>query len=502
MAVQGVSGVVEGLDLDKGLRKGSLGLWSTVSLGLASTGPAYSLAATLGYVVLAVGSGAPIVMLLAFIPMWLTAVAYRELNEVIPDCGTTFTWATKAFGPKTGWMGGWGIAIAGIIFMTSAAQVSANYLYNLLGMQDMTANRWVMLLTGSAFVALMTWITYRGIEGAAKLQYAMVGLQVVSLVLLSVVSLIAVADGAGVSGVSFMPTLDWFNPFGIESWSAFVQGFLLCLFIYWGFDTTLAVNEETDDVTKTPGRAAVISTILLMGIYVLVTIASLSYLGADALSSPANADDIFAVWAEPVLGEFGAKLLAFTVLVSAVSAMMTTILPTARGTLSMAVYRAIPKRFAVVHPKYMTPSFSTLMMGVVSIALFLGLSLVSDNVLQDTVASTSLAIAFYYGMTGWSAVWYFRKQSFRNGPKMLFNKFIFPLLGAVILTFAFVQSAWDSAKPDYGLTTIGGIGGVFVVGIGSLLLGVVLMIVTMRFMPAFFRGETLTHDSPVLVPDE
>ena len=111
MAIEGFSEVDNDLELDKGLRKGALGLWSTVNLGLASTAPAYSLAATIAYVVMAVGYQAPIVMLLAFIPMWLTAVAYRELNSVIPDCGTTFTWAAKAFGPKTGWMGGWGINI-------------------------------------------------------------------------------------------------------------------------------------------------------------------------------------------------------------------------------------------------------------------------------------------------------------------------------------------------------------------------------------------------------
>ncbi len=501
MAIEGYS-EVDDLELDKGLRKGALGLWSTVNLGLASTAPAYSLAATIAYVVMAVGYQAPIVMLLAFVPMWLTAVAYRELNSVIPDCGTTFTWAAKAFGPKTGWLGGWGIAIAGIIFMTSAAEVSAIYFYSLIGLPEVTSNRFAMLATGSVFVAIMTYITYRGIEGAAKLQYAMVALQIFSLGLLSVVSLVAVASGDGFSDLSLIPQLSWFNPFEIGSWTAFVQGFLLCLFIYWGFDTTLAVNEETDDATTTPGRAAVLSTIFLMVIYVVVTLAALSYLGLDALSSEQDADDIFAVWAEPVLGVFGAKLLAFTILVSTISSMMTTILPTARGTLAMAVYRAIPARFAVVHPRYMTPSFSTLMMGVVSISLFIGLSLISSNVLQDAVASTSLAIAFYYGLTGWAAVWFFRKQSLGHGAKELFNKFIFPLAGALILTYALLQSAYDSINPDYGYTTIWGIGGVFVIGIGSLALGGVLMVVTMMFMPDYFHGKTLHHDTPVLVPEE
>ena len=279
-----------------------------------------------------------------------------------------------------------------------------------------------------------------------------------------------------------------------------MQGILLCLFIYWGFDTALAVNEETDDAEKTPGRAAVISTILLMIIYVTVTVAGVAYLGTPDPDSDA-VSDIFVVWAAPVLGTWGAKLLALAVLISAVSSMMTTILPTARGTLSMAVYRALPRRFAVVHPKYLTPSFSTLMMGVVSVALYIGLNLFSRNVLEDTVTSTSFAIAFYYGLTGWSAVWYFRKMSF-SSPRAFFYKFLCPLLGAIILTGALVQSAIDSFNPDYGSTSMMGIGGVFVIGVGSLVLGAVLMVITSWFLPDYFRGETLRADTPVLVPEE
>ena len=78
----------------KGLESGPLGLWGNVTIGLASTAPAYSLAATLGYVVLEVTDRAPAMFILAFIPMLLVAVAYRELNRAAPDCGTTFTWGT------------------------------------------------------------------------------------------------------------------------------------------------------------------------------------------------------------------------------------------------------------------------------------------------------------------------------------------------------------------------------------------------------------------------
>jgi amino acid transporter len=108
----------------KGLRSGVLGLGSGLVIGIASTAPAYSLAASLGLIVVLVGTKAPAVMLVAFVPMCLIAVAYRELNRSEPDCGTTFSWAARAFGPRTGWLGGWVVAAACVIVMANLAQVA------------------------------------------------------------------------------------------------------------------------------------------------------------------------------------------------------------------------------------------------------------------------------------------------------------------------------------------------------------------------------------------
>ena len=92
----------------KGLKPGALGLLPPPIIATASVAPAYSIAATLVFVVVAVGVQSPIVAILAFVPMLLTSIGYSELNKADPDCGTTFTWATRTFGPRTGWAGGRG----------------------------------------------------------------------------------------------------------------------------------------------------------------------------------------------------------------------------------------------------------------------------------------------------------------------------------------------------------------------------------------------------------
>ena len=118
--------------LDKGLKAGAIGLVSTIVIGVASTAPGYSLAASLGFVTESSGAQAPAVLWLAFVPMLFIAYAYRELNNEVPDCGTTFTWGTKAFGPWVGWLGGWGVAVAGMVVLANLAQIGGIYFWALV----------------------------------------------------------------------------------------------------------------------------------------------------------------------------------------------------------------------------------------------------------------------------------------------------------------------------------------------------------------------------------
>ena len=488
----------------KGLAAGTLGLWGSTVIGLASTAPVYSLVATLGFVVLAVGAQAPIAFVLAFIPMLFIAFAYRELNNDVPDCGTTFTWATKAFGPWVGWMGGWGVAVAGMVVLANLAQIAGIYLWALIGDGSLADNYFLVTATGVVFIAAMTWVSWRGVEIGERIQNILLGFQYLALAIFVIAALWGFFSGSAPDPTPF--DWAWFNPLGFTDWAGFTQAILLALFIYWGWDTCLALNEETRDPKRIPGRAALLTTVILLVTYVGVTIAAMMYAGlgdsGTGLGNEANADDFFLAIKDGLLGPFG-WVLVVAVMISAISSTQTTILPTARGTLAMAAYRALPKKFSTVHPVYKTPSFSTLVMGIVAIVYYIGMSLISDDILQDSILSLGLAIAFYYAITGYACVWYFRKELFTSA-RNFFYRFLFPLLGALILTYAFVQSAIDMYSVDYGYTVLLGIGGTFVLGIGALAFGVLLMFLWFAFPGSkpFFRGESLNRDTPVLVPED
>ena len=488
---------------DKGLRAGALGLFGNVVIGLSAVAPAYSLAATLGFVVAAVHEKAPAMFVLAFIPMLLIAFAYRELGDDTPDCGTTFTWGTKAFGPWVGWIGGWGLAVSAIIVLANVAEIAGVYLLMFLNLDSWAETLWIKVLLGCILIVMMTWVSIRGILISERMQNVLIIIQFGVLISASVIALFKVGfDKAGPQAID--PSLSWLWPSGLSA-SSIAEAVILCIFIYWGWDACLAIGEETKDSAKTPGRAAVITTIILVCTYVLVAYAIQSFAGFGeegiGLNNPDNTDDVLTILGDPVAGSVMASLLLLTVSISALSSTQSTILPTARGTLSMAVYGAIPKRFARIHPRYMTPAFGTAVMGASALMFYLVLSLVSEDTLGDSIASLGLAVAFYYGITAYACVWYFRRtllQSARN----LFFRGIFPLIGALAMTWAFIQSAIDMYAVDYGSTSVGNVGGVFIMGVGMLVLGIPLMLLCFAFGPKdFWKGKTLNADTEVKVPD-
>ena len=425
---------------DKGLKVGALGLGSAIVIGVASTAPGYSLASGLGLVTSEVGFQAPAVLLVAFLPMLFIAAAYKYMNKVDPDCGTTFTWVTRAFGPKSGWMAGWGLLMADLIIMPNLAGISGKYLFLLFGADGVADSTFWQTFVGVLFILAMTWICVIGIELNAHTQMGLLGAEVLVLILFAIFAL---------SKGDLTPQLSWLNPLNIKNdagdfnWGALAAGINASLFIYWGWDTAVAVNEECSDADKTPGRAALISTLILVFNYVLVGVAAVSVAGPDFLSN--NSDDVLDVAGRQVFGSSGFgtfmdKMLVIAVLSSAAASCQTTILPAARGTLSMGVHKAIPARFAETHPRYLTPTFSTWLFGGLSVAWYLLLTAISKatgaSVLESSVAAVGLAIAFYYGITGYAAVAYFRRYILSN-VKTFFLVGVSSLLGALMLTFSF-----------------------------------------------------------------
>jgi amino acid transporter len=371
-------------------------------------------------------------------------------------------------------MGGWAIIVADVLVMANLAQIAGLYSFLLVGWQSAADSTLAVTIVGVVWIMIMTAICYIGIELSARTQVGLLGAEVVTLAAFVVVALIKVAGGdAGPHAVD--PSLSWLNPFAIHDFSALVSGVLLGIFIYWGWDSTVTVNEESADPTEGPGKAAVLATIILLVIYVLVSIAAQAFAGPKELID--NADDVLSALGTEVFGSPLDKILIIAVLTSAAASTQTTILPTARTSLSMAYAKAMPSSLARIHPRHLTPSVSTVLMGALSIVWYVFLTIVSTNILADSLLALGLMIAFYYALTGFACTWYYRRELTRSVKSFLLIG-VAPMLGGLILAAVFFKSCYDLSKPansDSGDSWIG-LGPPLVIGVGFLLFGVVLML--------------------------
>ncbi len=480
---------------DKGLSSGSVGLVAAVFIGISCIAPAYTLSGALGPTASAVGEHMPAILLVGFIPMLLVAVGYRELNAAMPDSGTTFTWATRAFGPWIGWMGGWGLLAATVLVLSNLAGIAVDFFYLAVAqllrrpdLADLAANVPVNIATCLVFMVAACYISYRGIEATKSFQYVLVAFQVVVLVWFSASAWLHVQNGTAFDG--HLPSLEWFNPFGVGSMSAFAAGVSLSVFIYWGWDVVLTMSEESTSSSVTPGRAATATIGIIVALYLLVATATLAYAGTGTgefgLGNEGIQENILAALAGPIMGP-AAIAMSLAVLASSTASLQSTFVSPARTMLAMGFYGALPRRFASISPRFQSPGYATFVSAAVSFGFYAVMRVISEAVLWDTITALGMMVCFYYGITALACVWYFRREAFSSA-NTAFTRFVCPLLGGVLLLMFFVTTSIDSMDPEYGSgSSLFGLGLVFVLGVVILLLGVASMLVMRTLNPAFFR---------------
>jgi amino acid transporter len=468
------------------LKKGAISYLSNIVIGVASTAPAYSLAATVGFVVLigGIGGHTPAVIIVSFIPMFCIAAAYNAMNKVDPDCGTTFSWVTRSMGAGWGWVIGWTVIFSDIVVNANQAQIAGTYGFTLFGLHGAAASTVDVTILGVVFIILLTWICWKGIELSARTQQLLLGFEMAILLIFAVVALIKVYTSSPAHSSHIQ--LDWFNPFSL-SFGALVEGMLLGVFLYWGWDTGVSVNEESENSDSGPGRSAVVSTIVLIGIYLLVSVAAQAYSGTKYLANNPRRH----LRRGP--GGRGPRLAA---------------LPAhdlgadlghgghpdddpaggALGAVDGPAWR-IPRTFASIHARNLTPGPATLWAGALSVIWYVAIVNLSSNVLGDCVAGLGFLVCIYYGFTGFACTWFYRHELFRSMRNFV-TLALLPTFGGLVLMGILIKGAIyygheinDYSPPFLGLGVPDWIG---ILGLGS---GIVLMLIQRVRAPGFFRRE-------------
>ena len=342
---------------------------SNLVIGVASTAPAYSLAATLGFIVAIQGVGvhAPAVLLVSFVPILFVSLGYRYLNKADPDAGTTFAWTTRAFGPWIGWINGWAIFVADVIVMASLAVIAAQYtflLFNwnygvqldgvwlIVGAVDLDRADDLDLLPGHRALGRdpglpaqrrdrrssrcsRSWRSSRSTPDSAAAARS-----TPSCVVVQPVRPVASARSSPACCSASSST---------------------------GAGTRVSPSTRSR-ATRRRARARPPSSRRFCSLLIyLVVAASAQAFARHEVPRRRTRTTCSSALGQGVFGSPWYKLLIIAVLTSASASTQTTILPTARTTLSMAQWGRSRTRSGKIHPRYLTPTVSTLGMGALSV---------------------------------------------------------------------------------------------------------------------------------------
>lgn len=482
----------------KGLAGGNVGMVGAIIMGLSCVAPAYSLSAALGQIATTSGLQTPLIIVAGFIPMMLVAYGYRELNRAMPDAGTVFTWCARAFGPWVGWMAGWGMIACYVLVLSNMGGLAVDFFYRMIA--DVTGAGWVIGLAQNAltnsltclvFVGLGAWISCLGMEAGERFQTGLVVFQCVALMGFALSAFVVARSG---HAFDYTPVrAAWFNPLHINGLNGLTAGVSLSVFLFWGWDVILTMNEETQHAHTTPGTAAGLTIVITMLLYVVAAMGALVYCGLGTgrfgLGNPAIQANVFQGISTPIMGR-AATLMSACIFTSSFASLQSTMISPSRTLLAMGHYRALPPVLARLSANKV-PAVAVLVSAGISWVFYAAVKGVSTHFIADTVAAIGMIICFYYAITAFATPWYFRRQVLQSGRNALFQG-VLPFAGGVVLSVIFVTTFLSSLDPAYGSGSVWhGINVVFLIAAGILAIGLGAMLACARTMPAFFRGQIL-----------
>ncbi len=429
-----------------------INLLDSIFLGIGGTSPALSIAAVAATLIGATGNLAPASIFYSGIMIFGIALSFIHLNKLKTDDGASFTWVTQIFGKTLGFLSGWAVMLASVIYLVSAATPAASGVLGIID-EDLTKNNTLLAIVGVTILTIINLIILRGLRFASKIETFVTSLSLITMVALIVGSLYHfILNGSGP-----MPSF----PFLITAFTkdSFVSGTLIAIFFFWGWDVAMNVGEETNG--KSTGATKSVSTVVLvvafltmlsmMAIYVTLPPEQIAGSGANVIFDIANI-----IFPAP----FGA-IAVITILLSSIGAIEASVLQFIKTLFSMSKAGSLHPRYQAMYKKWNSPWLAILIIWAASSLLFV-LSLQSHSaayIIGASVNAICLQVAFYYSMTGFACAWHYRKETSRI--RAYFLKVIWPLFSAVFLVGI---SAYSMKMLD--VTTI-------TIGVGSIVFGLI-----------------------------
>jgi len=344
------------------LEPNAIGVTQDTVIGMASSAPAGTLAATLAALAGAAAYGSGPVLLLCAIPMIIIANSYRRLNLWTANAGASFEWVGRSINPYLGFLTGWLMVVGYIIGTVAEVVVLGPAVLAVFGSNS--TSQWAAIGIDTALCLVMLVVAVVGIKLTARTQLTMAAIEYAIIIGFAIWGLVWVI---GHHHGTYPITSGWFSLSGVGGKGSLAAALLIAVYDYSLWDGTLYVNEEVKRRRENPGRAAMIAVALLAVLYTLVQVGLQGVVSPDRLQNNSSTAMVYVAGA---LGGAGwAKVMALAIALSVTAATGTGIVLTSRIVYGMASHRTLPPVLGNVSPRYRTPAVASNVVGLLIIAV-------------------------------------------------------------------------------------------------------------------------------------
>ncbi|MBU6397158.1 MAG: APC family permease [Rhodospirillales bacterium] len=441
------------------LRENSLSFFESLVLGVAGSGPANAIALAMGSLIGIAGLLSPLYILVFAVPMLGIAMAYKGLNRRGAHAGAAFKWVGQAFGKFNGFMSGWALITAQMIFIISGVVPLSTAILDFIN-PSLVNNVALTTALSAVWFLLIVGVIMFGIKLTSYLQVVMLSFEIVVLLIIGAA---AIVHGHATS---------FANPFSFHLYSpsylihhfsgqSFAASALVVVFLYWGWDVTANLGEETrngEHAAGNGGLSGVIATIFLYSLYAAAALILFTMAQTQNFSS----NLLYQISIASGLGRTGGLIASIAVIFSSAATVQTGMLQVTRTLFAMGRDGALPHYLGKVSAKTQSPLQATYWLIGAGLAgiLLTGFMPSVSAILSDGVTASGLQVSYYFGMAGLVSAWIYR-DAYRESWRRWFAFSLFPGLSAVALIGTGIY-----AITTFNTTTI-------IVGVGTLLAGIV-----------------------------
>ncbi|OYV35836.1 MAG: hypothetical protein B7Z80_17235 [Rhodospirillales bacterium 20-64-7] len=409
------------------LKANALSFFESIVMGVAGSAPGFSIAVAISGLLAAAGAVAPNALLIFAVPMLGIAVAYKGLNRKAANAGAAYEWTKLVFGKFFGFFSGWALLVAALVFMVTGSVPLGTATIDLV---DPSLASHVVLTTmiGAFWFVAIGLVLIAGIKLTSKIQVVMSSIELLILFGISIAAFVH----TGLGGVKTPFSWSWFGfnyPHG-----SFAASSLVVVFLYWGWDVTCNLSEETKGAPpNAAGNGGFLSIFVTIASFLAFTVAALMMFSLSAASGFSD-NLIYHVAIAAGLGKAGGYAASLALILSSVATLETTMLQFSRTLFAMGRDRALPGYFGAVHEKTETPVRTMyLLLGLGLVLIFLSSFMPSvATILGDSVSATAIQVCYYYGLAGLVCAWSYR-DSYRSSMATFFGYVVYPGLSAITL---------------------------------------------------------------------